>query len=69
MSAAMGPLKDVAWFQDFIMNAKNPVLGILVGAGAVCRDPVLLCGCWYFAGTGHAGPYAAVLCIVPDLRH
>ena len=35
MSAAMGPLKDVAWFQDFIMNAKNPILGILVGA-ALC---------------------------------
>ena len=35
MSAAMGPLKDVAWFQNFIMNAKNPILGILVGA-ALC---------------------------------
>ncbi len=32
MSGAMKPLKDVAWFQEFIMNAKNPVLGILVGA-------------------------------------
>ena len=32
MSGAMKPLKDVIWFQDFIMNAKNPMLGILVGA-------------------------------------
>ena len=35
MSGAMKPLKDVIWFQDFIMNAKNPMLGILVGA-ALC---------------------------------
>lgn len=35
MSAAMSPLKDSAMFQDFIMNAKNPLLGFLVG--------VLLC--------------------------
>ena len=35
MSGAMKPLKDVAWFQDFIMNAKNPLLGLLVGA-ALC---------------------------------
>ena len=32
MSGAMKPLQDVIWFQDFIMNAKNPMLGILVGA-------------------------------------
>ena len=32
MSGAMKPLKDVIWFQDFIMNAKNPMLGILVGS-------------------------------------
>ena len=32
MSGAMKLLKDVIWFQDFIMNAKNPMLGILVGA-------------------------------------
>ena len=32
MSAAMKPLKDVLWFQNFIMNARNPLLGILVGA-------------------------------------
>ena len=32
MSAAMKPLGQVAWFQSFIMNAKNPILGILVGA-------------------------------------
>ena len=32
MSAAMKPLGQVVWFQDFIMNARNPVLGILVGA-------------------------------------
>lgn len=32
MSGAMKPLKDVIWFQDFIMNAKNPMLGVLVGA-------------------------------------
>ena len=32
MSGAMKPLKDVIWFQDFIMNAKDPMLGILVGA-------------------------------------
>ena len=35
MSAAMKPLKDVLWFQEFIMNARNPLLGILVGA-ALC---------------------------------
>lgn len=35
MSGAMKPLKDVVWFQDFIMNAKNPLLGLLVGA-ALC---------------------------------
>lgn len=32
MSGAMKPLKDVLWFQDFIMNAKSPLLGLLVGA-------------------------------------
>lgn len=31
MSAAMKPLGQVVWFQSFIMNAKNPILGILVG--------------------------------------
>lgn len=31
MSAAMSPLKDYAPFQDFIMNAKNPLLGFAVG--------------------------------------
>ena len=35
MSSAMKPLKDVLWFQEFIMNARNPLLGILVGA-ALC---------------------------------
>ncbi len=35
MSAAMSPLKDSAQFQEFIMHAKNPLLGFLVG--------VLLC--------------------------
>lgn len=32
MSGAMKPLGNVAWFQNFIMNARNPILGILVGA-------------------------------------
>lgn len=32
MSGAMSPLKDFAPFQTFIMNAKNPVLGFLLGA-------------------------------------
>lgn len=32
MSGSMKPLKDVVWFQQFIMNAKNPILGLLVGA-------------------------------------
>lgn len=32
MSGAMKPLEDVLWFQNFIMNAKNPILGLLVGA-------------------------------------
>ncbi len=31
MSGAMSPLKDVPWFQNFIMNAKSPVVGLLVG--------------------------------------
>lgn len=31
----MKPLKDVIWFQNFIMNAQNPLLGLLVGA-ALC---------------------------------
>ena len=32
MSAAMRPLGQVAWFQSFMLNARNPLLGILVGA-------------------------------------
>ena len=32
MSDSMKPLKDVPWFQAFIMNAQSPVLGLLVGA-------------------------------------
>lgn len=32
MSAAMSPLKDMPQFQNFIMNAKNPVLGFVIGA-------------------------------------
>lgn len=32
MSTAMKPLGDVVWFQNFIMNARNPILGLLVGA-------------------------------------
>jgi phosphate:Na+ symporter len=35
MSSAMSPLKDVIWFQNFIMNAKSPILGLLVGI-AIC---------------------------------
>ncbi len=35
MSGSMKPLKDVIWFQNFIMNAKSPILGLLVGA-ALC---------------------------------
>ena len=31
MSSAMSPLKDFAPFQNFIMNAKNPLLGFVVG--------------------------------------
>lgn len=31
MSAAMSPLKDYAPFQDFIMNARSPLLGFAVG--------------------------------------
>ncbi len=31
MSSAMSPLKDSAVFQEFILNAKNPLLGFLVG--------------------------------------
>lgn len=31
MSGAMSPLKDVPWFQNFIMNARNPFLGLFVG--------------------------------------
>ena len=32
MSGAMKPLGQVAWFQNFIADAKSPILGILVGA-------------------------------------
>lgn len=32
MSGAMKPLGNVEWFQSFIMNAKSPILGLLVGA-------------------------------------
>lgn len=32
MSGAMSPLKDYAPFQEFIVNAKNPLLGFVVGA-------------------------------------
>lgn len=35
MSGAMEPLKDAVWFQDFILHATNPILGLLVGA-ALC---------------------------------
>ncbi|MGN0354638.1 MAG: Na/Pi cotransporter family protein [Muricoprocola sp.] len=31
MSGAMSPLKDFAPFQEFIMNAKNPLLGFMIG--------------------------------------
>lgn len=31
MSSAMSPLKDSPVFQDFILNAKNPLLGFVVG--------------------------------------
>lgn len=31
MSSSMSPLKDVPWFQNFMMNAKSPVVGLLVG--------------------------------------
>lgn len=31
MGNAMKPLQYVGWFQDFIMSANNPLLGILVG--------------------------------------
>ena len=31
MSSAMSPLKDSPAFQDFILNAKNPLLGFVVG--------------------------------------
>ena len=31
MSGAMSPLKDFAPFQEFIMNAKNPLLGFAIG--------------------------------------
>lgn len=31
MSSAMSPLKDFPPFQEFIMNAKNPLLGFVVG--------------------------------------
>lgn len=31
MSGAMSPLKDYAPFQKFILNAKNPILGFLIG--------------------------------------
>ena len=31
MSAAMKGLKDLIWFQNFILNAKNPLLGLAVG--------------------------------------
>jgi len=32
MSGSMAPLKDSAVFQNFILNAKNPILGFLIGA-------------------------------------
>lgn len=32
MSAAMKPLGQLEWFQNFIMNARNPILGIVAGA-------------------------------------
>ncbi len=31
MSGAMSPLKDSVVFQNFILNAKNPILGFLIG--------------------------------------
>lgn len=58
----MSPLKDYAPFQDFIMNAKNPLLGFAVG--------VILCAVIQSssaagrrtAGSCHAGADALVLC-------
>ncbi len=35
MSGAMAPLKDSVVFQNFILNAKNPILGFLIGV-ALC---------------------------------
>lgn len=35
MSGAMEPLKDAVWFQNFVLHATNPILGLLVGA-ALC---------------------------------
>ena len=32
MSSSMSPLKDSAVFQNFIVNARNPLLGFLIGA-------------------------------------
>jgi phosphate:Na+ symporter len=31
MSSSMAPLKDSVMFQNFILNAKNPILGFLIG--------------------------------------
>jgi len=31
MSSSMSPLKNVPWFQNFVMNAKNPFVGLIVG--------------------------------------
>lgn len=31
MSGAMKPLQDSVWFQNFILNATNPALGVLIG--------------------------------------
>ncbi len=31
MSSSMSPLQDVEWFQNFIMNARNPIVGLLAG--------------------------------------
>ena len=61
MSQAMSPLKDSPGFQEFILNAKNPLLGFVVG--------VILCAVIQSssAGSGHAGTDALVFCGVCSL--
>lgn len=69
MSSAMSPLKDSPAFQDFILNAKNPLLGFVVGVVLCAVIQSSSAGSRRSSGAGYAGSDAALLCSISDLRY